>query len=59
MIFVQIVFLLLKKYNIPMPHNKVSEYFFIFVSIKNIPTIMIVSVLVIISISVSVFFCIK
>lgn len=42
-----------------MPHNKVSDYFFIFVSIKNIPTIMIVSVLVIISISVSVFFCIK
>ncbi|GEM_PF-2146150 len=42
-----------------MPHNKVSEYFFIFVVIKNIPTIMIVSVLVIISISVSVFFCIK
>lgn len=42
-----------------MPHNKVSEYFFIFVSIKNIPAIMIVSVLVIISISVSVFFCIK
>lgn len=42
-----------------MPHNKVSEFFFIFVSIKNIPTIMIVSVLVIISISVSVFFCIK
>lgn len=42
-----------------MPHNKVSEYFFIFVSIKYIPTIMIVSVLVIISISVSVFFCIK
>lgn len=40
-----------------MPHNKVSEYFFIFVAIKNIPTIMIV--LVIISISVSVFFCIK
>lgn len=42
-----------------MLHNKVSEYFFIFVSIKNIPTIMIVSVLVIICISVSVFFCIK
>lgn len=42
-----------------MPHNKVSEYFFIFVAIKKIPTIMIVSVLVIISISVSVFFCIK
>lgn len=42
-----------------MLHNKVSGYFFIFVSIKNIPTIMIVSVLVIISISVSVFFCIK
>lgn len=42
-----------------MPHDKVSEYFFIFVTIKNIPTIMIVSVLVIISISVSVFFCIK
>lgn len=42
-----------------MPHDKVSEYFFYLCSDKNIPTIMIVSVLVIISISVSVFFCIK